>query len=114
MSAVADVIDARLAAYRARNLEAFLACYAADVLIGDGDGNVVVRGRENMREGWAFLATSPNLLLEIPQRIEVGNVVIDEELIDGIVVEEVEQPQQHVVTIYRVTDSLISNVTFLR
>ena len=48
MSEVTDVVDRQVAAYRDRNLERFLACYAADVkvtveYIRDSDGNVIKR-----------------------------------------------------------------------
>jgi len=115
VSEASDLIDAQLAAYRARNLDEFLSFYAEDVLIEDGDHNVVTRGRQGMRESYGpFFSASPNLHLEIPRRIEIGDFVIDEELIDGIIVDGILQSQQHVVTIYRVTNSLISHVTFLR
>ena len=115
MSTASELIDEQLVAYRARNLDDFLSFYSTEVLIEDGDGNVVMRGREAMRESYGpFFSASPNLHLEIPRRIEIGEFVIDDELIDGIIVDGSLQPQQHVVTIYRVTNSLISHVTFIR
>jgi hypothetical protein len=44
MSEVTDVVDRQVAAYRDRDLERFLACYAADVKIKDFDGNVLMDG----------------------------------------------------------------------
>lgn len=115
MSTTTDLIDEQLVAYRARDLDAFLGFYSDDVVIEDGDGEVVTRGREGMRAFYGpFFSASSDLHLEIPRRIEVGDFVIDEEVIDGIIMEGVAQPQQHVVTIYRVTDLKISHVTFLR
>jgi hypothetical protein len=109
------LIDDQLIAYRARNLADFLSFYSTDVLIEDGDGNVVMRGREGLRDSYGdFFSASLNLHLEIPRRIEIGDFVIDEELIDGIIIDGDLQPQQHVVTIYRVTDSQICHVTFFR
>jgi len=115
VSAASKLIDDQLLAYRARNIDDFLSFYSAEVLIEDGDGNVLMRGREGMRDSYgAFFDASPNLHLEVPQRIEIGDFVIDEELIDGIVIDGNLQPQQHVVTVYRVTNYQISHVTFLR
>jgi hypothetical protein len=49
MSEATDVVDRQLAAYRDRDLESFLACYAAHVKVRDFDGNVLMDGREAMR-----------------------------------------------------------------
>jgi hypothetical protein len=50
VTGITDVIDAQIAAYRERDLQRFLDCYAADVVIRDFDGNVLMDGLEVMRE----------------------------------------------------------------
>jgi len=55
---------------------------------------------------------SPDLSLEIPRRIELGDYVIDEELVDGLNVEGY-PTQLHGVAVYSVKDSKISHVTYL-
>jgi len=44
MPEATDVVDRQVAAYRDRDLERFLACYAADVKVKDFDGNVLMDG----------------------------------------------------------------------
>jgi len=113
MSVTTDLIDGEIAAYRARNLDEFLSYYSADAAIRDGDGNVLVKGEQEMREYYGTLfRSSPDLRLEIPRRIEFGDYVIDEELVDGVNLEGYPQ-KLHCVVVYRVKDSKISHVTFL-
>ena len=113
MSATTDLIDREIAAYRARNLDEFLSFYSADAVIRDGDGNIVVGGALEMREYYGSLfRSSPDLRLEIPRRIEFGEYVIDEEIVDGINVEGFPS-QLHAAVVYRVKDSKISQLTFL-
>ena len=113
MSVTTDLIDGEIAAYRARNLDEFLSFYSADAVIRDGDGNVLVKGELEMREYYGTLfRSSPDLRLEIPRRIEFGDYVIDEELVDGINVEGY-PTKLHAAVVYRVKDSKISQLTFL-
>ena len=74
MSEVTDVVDSQVAAYRDRDLERFLACYAADVKVKDFDGNMLMDGLEAMR-GWygALFRDSPLLRADIPRRIVAGD-----------------------------------------
>jgi hypothetical protein len=44
-----DVVDRQIAAFRDRDLDRFLAFYAADVKVRDFDGNVLMDGLEGMR-----------------------------------------------------------------
>lgn len=104
-----DPVDAQVAAYNARDVEAFAACYAEDVTIEDADGNVLARGRAQLREQYApFFAASPDLHAEIETRIRIGAHVIDEERITGAGPEPM-----HAVAIYHVAEGLIDRVQFL-
>jgi hypothetical protein len=108
MSAV-DPVDAQLAAYNARDIEAFAACYAEDVVIEDADRNVLARGRAQVRERWGpFFAAAPLLHAEIQTRIRIGAHVIDEEQVTGAGPEPI-----HAVAIYHVAGGLIDRVLFL-
>ena len=44
MSAATDLIGGQIAAFRDRDLDAFLGCYADDVTIRDFAGNVLMDG----------------------------------------------------------------------
>src|ERR1039458_3848508 len=85
LSTTTDLIDGQIAAYRARNLEEFLSHYSADAVIRDADGNRLMEREQAMREFYGpMFRDSPDLRLEIPRRIEFGDYVIDEELVDGV------------------------------
>lgn len=113
MSEAADAVDRQVAAYRDRDLERFLGCYAADVKVRDFDGNVLMDGLEAVRGqyGPAF-RNSPQLQVDIPRRIVAGDYVIDEEDVSGMVVAGF-PPTMHAAVIYRVRDGLIHDVVLL-
>jgi len=113
MSEATDVVDRQLAAYRDRDLERFLACYAADVKVKDFDGNVLMDGLEAMRGQYGPLfRDSPQLRVDIPRRIMAGDYVIDEEYGSGIVMAGF-PPEEHIAVVYRVRDGLIHDVILL-
>jgi hypothetical protein len=81
---VEAVVDRRLAAYRDRDLDRFLACYALSIRIRDFAGAVLMDGQEAMQSHCgALFRDSPDLCVEIPHRIVAGEYVIDEEVVSG-------------------------------
>ncbi len=113
MSEATDVVDRQLAAYRDRDLERFLACYAADVKVKDFDGNVLMDGLEAMRGQYGPLfRDSPQLRVDIARRIVAGDYVIDEEDASGMVMAGF-PPTMHAAVLYRVRDGLIHDVVLL-
>jgi hypothetical protein len=113
MSEATDVVDRQVAAFRGRDLDGFLGCYAADVKIRDFDGNVLMDGVEAMRGQYGPLfRDSPQLRVEIPRRMVAGDYVIDEEDIGGFILAGF-PPQMHAVAVYRVRERLIHDVVLL-
>lgn len=109
---IADPVDAQLAAYNARDVDAFMACYTPDCAVDDGDGTRLLTGHAEMRARYQTLfASSPALHCEIVARMRIGDYVIDEERITGRVPD-----LRRAVVIYHVdqASSLISHVRFLR
>lgn len=106
-----DAVERQVRAYNARDVEGFVACYAEDVVIEDADGNVLMSGRDDMRESYGRrFAEFPNLRAEVVTRIRVGSYVIDEERVTGGPGGDV-----HAVAIYRLdSDGSIDRVRFLR
>jgi len=81
-----DTMQAQLDAFNTRDLEAFIACYAPDVIIEGADGAVMMRGHEELRAMYGQLfAQSPELHCEVTSRIRVGAYAIDEEHTTGFV-----------------------------
>jgi diamine N-acetyltransferase len=80
-----QVVAASLAAYNARDLDAFMACCAPGVEVWDQQTNTC------LLQGWArvhaaygdLFANSPNLHAAIVSRTQVGNVVIVHEIVTG-------------------------------
>jgi hypothetical protein len=108
---VADLaaVDAQFEAYNAGDVDRFVACYAADVVVQDGAGTTLMQGREGMRAEYApFFAEYPDLRGVIVHRITAGDYVIDEELIRGWRAEPV-----RAVAIYHVADGLIDHVRLI-
>ena len=115
-AATFDAVDAQLAAYNGRDLEAFLACYHADCAIDDGEGARLMTGHAEMRSRYqALFAGSPNLHCDIVHRTRIGEYVLDEERISGRLPGT--QPElRRAVVIYRIdrASRLIAHVRFLR
>ena len=102
-------VDAQFEAYNRRDVDAFLACFSADVVVTDGAGNTLMHGHASMRAEYApFFDACPGLRAEILHRIEAGEYVIDEELIHGWQAEPV-----RAVAIYHVTEGRIDHVRLL-
>ena len=81
----AALAQRQLAAYNARDLEAFLAVYSDDVEIHAFPGRRLYKGKDRMRERYAKLfADSPRLHCELVHRTVHGNVVIDQERVTGV------------------------------
>jgi hypothetical protein len=108
-----DVVTIQLDAYNTRDLERFLACYAAEVVIEDGAGKVLMRGGEAVRGFYGQLfVQSPALHCDIRQRIRVGSFVIDEEAITGVNLAGF-PTEIHAAVVYRLEGRLIAHVRLL-
>lgn len=107
----AVVVQRQVEAYGARDLEGFLATYAQDVQIWrHPSGELVAEGLDAMRETYGTLfEDSPDLAIHIAQRIELGEFVIDHEVVAGLRGGE----PVRAVAIYQVRDGLIQAVWFL-
>ncbi len=105
-----DAIDRQIQAYNARDIAAFAACYADGIVILDGDGNELLRGREALHARYRSLfEASPDLHAEVTTRLRIGRFVVDEERVTG-------SPQGDVraIAVYRLgDDGLIDRVQFL-
>ena len=113
MSDVTEVVDRQLAAFRDRDLERFMGCYASGVKIRDFDGNVLMDGPEAMRGQYGPLfRDSPQLDVEIPGRMVAGDYVVDEENLSGFVLAGF-PTEMHAIVLYRVRDRLIQDVVLL-
>ena len=104
----ATVIDQQLAAWRARDAQAFANYYAADAVMTDHPGVVTFSGREAIqaRYAQAFAARGPAEVV-IQTRIVSGEYVIDDEAVSSA------RELARGVVIYRVQNCLISRADYL-
>lgn len=106
-----DAVERQVQAYNTGDLEAFVACYAQDVVFEDAEGESLTSGRDEIRKRYAELfETAPNLHADIRSRIRVGSYVVDDEQVSGFPGGDI-----HAVAIYRLnSEGLIDRVRFLR
>ena len=111
MSDVVALIQRQLDAYNAQNLDAYVACYAADVVVAGLNGPVTETGREALRARYAkAFATYPENKARLIKRIAVGNTVVDHEDVSRGPGKE----QFEIIAIYTVKNGLIARVDFAK
>jgi hypothetical protein len=108
----AHVIDRQIDAYNRRDLDGFVACYAPATVVEDATGGVLMQGQDAIRHAYGGLfQESPDLHAEIAKRIEIGEYVIDEELVTG---RRGAGEALHAVVVYHVADGLIDHVRLIQ
>lgn len=102
------VVQRQLDAYNARDIDAFVVTFAEDVEVYNSRGELTMKGRQQLRNGYeTMFKNTPNLHCNIEKRIVINNKVIDEErVIAG-------DRKIHAVAIYEVVDGKIRKVNFV-
>ena len=86
MSDTTEVIDRQLEAYNRHDTEAFVGCYAVDAHLYGPDGEVIAAGHDALRAHYApRFEDHPEVRATITNRIVVGSVVVDHELVTGVI-----------------------------
>ncbi len=107
-----DIIEERISAYNARDLDRFIATSSPDIVIEDGENNVLMSGHDQMREHYGTLFKgNPDLHGRILSRMRVGKYTVDEEEVTGS--RNFVMPV-HAIAIYRVEQDKIVHVRMLR
>jgi uncharacterized protein (TIGR02246 family) len=113
VSIAADVVDAQLKAYRARDVELFLSHYADDASVVTFDGTAMFADKQALREQYGKLfADSPDLSVTIANRMTAGDFVVDEEQLSGFHFGDM-PTEMTALTVYRVTNGKISKLMLL-
>jgi hypothetical protein len=101
-------ISEQMIAYNNRDINAFMNAYSDTIKTYNYPAKLGHTGKASMKKSYAqFFETTPDLNYTVPQRIIIGNIVIDEEHITA------NGDQVRAVAIYEVLDGKISKVTFL-
>ena len=108
-----DVVQAAIDAYHAHDLDRCLSYYAPGVVVKDADGRILMDGAEAVRARYARSMTeNPNIHYDIPNRIALGDFVIDEELVTGFTKPGAPDVVRAVL-VYRFSGELIREITIL-
>ncbi|MBU0954164.1 MAG: nuclear transport factor 2 family protein [Spirochaetes bacterium] len=106
------LIDSQLEAYNGHNLDEFCAYYHNEAIVClHPSGEILASGQAGLRQRYTQSFAIPGLRVEIANRILLGNLVIDEELI--YTDESAGQPRRAVL-IYEVIDGKISRAWICR
>ena len=77
----AAVVQRQLDAYNARDVDALLATYAPDARQYELGGALLAAGHEEMRPRFTGRFQEPDLHARLVQRVVMGNLVIDHEVV---------------------------------
>ena len=108
-----DVVQAAIDAYHDHDLDRCLGYYAPDVTVKNADGEILMDGAEAVRARYArSMIENPNLHYDIPNRIALGDFVIDEERVTGFT--KPDSPDVvRAVLVYRFSGERIREITIL-
>jgi hypothetical protein len=103
-------VEARLAAYNAHDLEAFVATLGPDVVVYQFPNQPVVAGVDTLRASYGRLFEHrPELRAEVRSRIVQGPFVIDQEVVHGIP----GGPREHTVVYFVGASGVIERIWYL-
>jgi hypothetical protein len=85
MTEAETIVQRQLEAYNARDLEAFLACYADDAKLWRAPSTLTESGKEALRARYKRrFDGAPSLHAEIVRRIAFDRFVVDHERVTGV------------------------------
>ncbi|MBB3021623.1 hypothetical protein FHR70_004725 [Microvirga lupini] len=76
-----EVVNRQLNAYNAKNIDAFMACWGEDAQYFAFPSNLLAEGAQQIRERYVVRFKEPNLFGQLIHRMNVGNLVIDREVV---------------------------------
>ena len=106
-----EIVKRQLDAYNRQDLDAFVACYANDVIVSGLNGAITETSREGLRARYAkTFAEFRENKARLVNRIHVGNTVIDHEDVSR----GPGKDHFEIIAIYTVRDGLIARVDFAK
>lgn len=111
MNGADELAQRQLDAYNAHDLEAFVACFAEDVVVRRlVDGEVLLRGRDGLRRAYGPMFEARTVHARLVARMTLGPIAIDEEDVTG----HPSGGSLRAIAHYEVRDGLIRQVWFVR
>jgi len=108
MKTPVELVQAQVDAYNARDLEAFLAVYAEEVVLVN-DGKERTLAKTALRTGYDKLFNeNPGLRCVVLRRESSGSTVVDDERVDGMT----DGVQRNARATYEIENGLIRRVSF--
>ncbi|WP_179345696.1 nuclear transport factor 2 family protein [Winogradskyella ursingii] len=103
------LINEQLVRYNEKDIKAFGRTYAKNVKVYNYPSNLVIEGRDALRNNYITLFESaPDLYAEVENRIIIGDKVIDKEKV------KINGEFVYVIAIYEIRNKLIQRVTFIQ
>ena len=106
-----DIVARQLDAYNARDIDAFMACWAKAAEVFAHPDILLASGHNDIRARHELRFQEPDLFAHLISRIVLGNRVVDTELVTRNFPEGIGQVD--VIGIYEIEDSLIARAWFL-
>jgi hypothetical protein len=106
----AEIVERQLDAYNARDIDAFMACWADDAQFLAFPDTLLAKGAEQIRERHVARFQEPNLYGKLIARMSVGSMVVDHEVVTRTFPEGTGTVE--VIAIYEVEDGLIRKAWF--
>lgn len=102
------IVQKQVDSYNAGDLDAFVNCYAENVVVRKFPSDTVYVGHEKMRKNYSSLSPEKKVYdVEVVNRITIGNKVIDHEKVTG------NGKIQMQVAIYEIDNGAISSMNFI-
>jgi hypothetical protein len=76
-----EVVRKQLEAYNAKDIDAFMSCWAEDAQFLTFPSELLAQGAQEIRERHLVRFMEPNLFGQLISRMNVGNLVVDREVV---------------------------------
>lgn len=105
------IIQRQLDAYNAKDIDAFMVCWALDAKVYAHPDTLLAEGAAAIRARHELRFREPNLFGRLIHRMSVGNTVVDREVVTRTFPEG--PGQVDVIAIYELTDEKIARAWFV-
>jgi hypothetical protein len=105
------VVQRQLDAYNARDIDALMATYAEDIELFEHPAKLLAKGAAQVRERQGIRLAEPNLHAKLIQRMVMGNIVIDQEVVTRTFAEGTGRIE--LIATYQVLEARIAKAWFI-